>query len=371
MSKPSLDPSQSVPLYLQCANALRKAIRGGKYRPGDFLPPERDLSRQFGVTRITLRKALAGLAGEGLVENVPGAGNRVAAGQPRETSSRIITCAMLRQAGLPMLSPYYAELFEGIQDEAAARRYDVVFAAASLDSLWLNNRPRPSPRIPGGIRTLGALLVGGLTDELALAYRKKGLPVVLVDKPSPGPELPSIIPDNAQGAYLVTRHLLELGHRRLAFLGAPPDPVSQARFSGFRKALGEAGVAFDAKDHIDAGYTSDLASSALKRYLARHARTLPTAIVAINDEAAIGALQALRAARLRVPDDVSVTGFDDIPWALHSVPPLTTMKVPRREMGRVAAQTLIAQIESPHTTPIRLVLQTDLIVRASTAAPKR
>ena len=371
MSKPSLDPSQSVPLYRQCADALRKAIRGGKYRPGSFLPPERDLSRRFGVTRITLRKALAGLARDGLVENVPGAGNRVAAGQPREPAHRIITCAMLRQVGLPMLSPYYAELFEGIQDEASARQYDIVFATASPESLWSDNRPRPSPRIPGGIRTLGALLVGGLTDELARAYRKKGLPVVLVDKPSPGPEFPSILPDNAHGAYLITRHLLDLGHRRLAFLGAPPDPVSSARLAGFRKALAEAGVAFDAKDHVDAGYTSALASTAITRYLARRARALPTAIVAINDEAAIGALQALRAAGLQVPGDVSVTGFDDIPWALHSVPPLTTMRVPRREMGRVAAQTLMARIESPDSAPIRLVLQTDLIVRASTAAPKR
>ncbi len=370
MKKASLDATRSVPLYRQCFDTLKKAIETGKHPVGSFLPSERDLSEKFGVNRITLRKALAEIAREGLIENVPGAGNKVVAARRKTAENRIVSCVMLRFAGMPMMSPYYADLLEGIEEETASRGFDLLFQAVPEDTLRTpDNQPRPSPKIPGTTRLLGALLVGGITDELAAAYQKKGVQVVLVDKPSPSRDLSSIMPDNFDGAYKGAKHLVELGHRRIAFLAARNDPVVESRHGGFLKALADSGVAFHRKDYIEGSYTTEAAEAAMTRFLQQRRKDLPTALMAINDEAAIGALHALRSQGIAVPNDVSVIGFDDIPWASHAHPSLTTLRIPRREMGRVAAQTLLNQIESPRPSPIRLVLQTDLIVRKSCARP--
>ena len=372
MKTKKLDPERNVPLYRQCSEALKKAIEGGQYAVGGFLPSERDLSERFGINRITLRKALAEIAREGLIENVPGAGNKVVASRRAAASSRVVSCVMLRFAGLPMMSPYYADLLEGIEEETTARGFDLLFQSVPEANLRTSDdKPKSAPKVSGATRVLGVLLVGGVTDELAVAYHKRGIQVMLVDKPAPSRAFSSIMPDNFDGAYRAAKHLLGLGHRRIAFLAAKKDPVVESRHGGLVKAMEEAGLPFQRKDYIEGGYASEAAALAIGRYLHARRKDLATAVMAINDEAAIGALNALRTHGVKVPEDMSVVGFDDIVWAAHTHPPLTTLRIPRREMGRLAAQTLLNQVESARSTPVRLVLQTDLIVRKSSSKPFR
>jgi len=366
----ALDKKKRVPYYEQCASVVLKAIADGQYAVGEFLPSERELSRRFEVSRLTLRKGLADLVRKGVLESVPGAGNRVVmkpGGAPR---SRLIGCVMNRQAGVRTLSPYYAEVFGGIEAGLTDAGYSLVFSSVKSGDLWASAgavRIKPAAVIAG---CAGVLLIGGLPDELANLYRKKGVAVVLVDRVGPQ-NISCVHPDNHAGALELARYLVGLGHRRIAFLGAPGDPVVEARLGGLKKALGEAGGTFQAKDFIRGDYEIQPAHEAMKAYLVRNRQRLPTAVMAVNDEAAIGALRAVHEAGLRVPADLSIAGFDDIAWASHTVPPLTTVRIPREEMGRAAARAVVAQLEDGPAAPAAAVLHTALVVRASCAPPRR
>jgi DNA-binding LacI/PurR family transcriptional regulator len=267
-----------------------------------------------------------------------------------------------------MMSPYYAAIFEGIHEEVIAHQYEMLFTSVPYTSLWTSDqRVRATPMMPRKNRFRGALLIGGLTENFAIAYRKQGICVVLVDKP-PAAGLLSIMPDNFDAALRAGRYLVKLGHRRIAFLNAPPDPVVEARFEGFRAALREAGLEFNPKDLIRGSYGTERSAAAMTDYLKTKKTRLPTAVLAINDEAALGVLRALRARKLAVPQDMSVMGFDNIPPAADSSPPLTTMQIPLREMGRLAASRLIAQMEGS-AAPDCVKLPTKLIIRESCARP--
>ena len=366
----ALDKQKRVPYYEQCASVVLKAIKAGQYKVGEFLPSERELSRRFEVSRLTLRKGLADLVRKGVLESVPGAGNRVVMKPGGAVKSRLIGCVMNRQAGVRTLSPYYADVFGGLEAGLTDSGYALVFSSVKSGDLWAASgavRIRTAAIIAG---CAGVLLIGGLPDELANLYRKKGVAVVLIDRVGPR-NVPCVHPDNHAGAFELARYLVGLGHRRVAFLGAPEDPVVEARLGGLKKALGEAGGTFQAKDFIHGNYEIQPAHEAMKAYLGRNRHRLPTAVMAVNDEAAIGALRAIRESGLRVPDDISVAGFDDIAWASHTVPPLTTVRIPREEMGRAAARAVVVQLEGGPAVPAATVLHTALVVRASCARPLR
>lgn len=276
---------------------------------------------------------------------------------------------MLRHAGMPLMSPYYADIFRSIEEEVAARGHDMIFTSVPYTALWAANKhPRAVPLMPKNNPYKGALLIGGLTDNFAMAYQQMGIPVVLVDKPAVA-GISSVMPDNVRAAACAARHLIGLGHRRIAFLGARPDPVVEARFSGFKSALRRAGLEFDPQDYIHGSYSTHGAFDATRTYLKQRRKQLPTAILAVNDEAAIGVIRALQASRISVPGRMSVMGFDDIAPAAESNPPLTTVRIPRREIGKLAAQRLFARIEDPTAAPSAILLPTRLVVRESCANP--
>jgi DNA-binding LacI/PurR family transcriptional regulator len=216
-------------------------------------------------------------------------------------------------------------------------------------------------------RFAGVLIIGGLPDELALTYHRKGVKVVLIDKHMSKKDISCVVPDNKAGTLDLARYLVNLGHRRIAFLGAAKDPVVDLRFNTFIQVLKDAGCSFQSGDYITGGYEIKPACIAVKQYLSSKRNNKPSAIFAINDEAAIGAMKALQEQGLRVPEDISVTGYDDISWAAHTIPPLTTVRIPREEMGRMAAQLLVGQIESRQTSSTITALNTELVVRESCA----
>ena len=366
--KHSLDKNRRVPFYLQCAEVLRRSIEDGTYKIDEFLPPERQLSEQLGVNRLTLRKGLLALVRDGLIESIPGSGNRVIMARVGSQKTRTLGCLMPRFEKSIALNPYYGEILDGIEEAAAANGYDMVLSSVKAEDLWAadgQERKNP-PTLKKAID--GVLLVGGLSDELAFAYQKKGTPLMLVDKEIKGGKVPSIQPDNEAGMLAATQYLIRLGHQRIAFLSAPPDPVADKRRAGLLKALGEAGLQLEPRDTIEGGYQVEPARAAMQAYLESRKRDLPTALVAINDEAAIGAIKALQYKGFSVPQDISVIGFDNITLAEHATPPLTTVSIPRKEMGRRAALTLIEQIQPPRKATTSIVLKTELVIRESCAA---
>jgi LacI family transcriptional regulator len=181
--------------------------------------------------------------------------------------------------------------------------------------------------------------------------------------------------DDFTGGKLVAKHLLALGHRRIGALVGSPDIVnSQPRIEGFRKALGEAGVEIRPEWFLTAGMNWRLGQAAMEKLLALDEHNRPTAIFAANDLCAEGAIRAVRAAGLSVPDDFGIVGYDDTFYATLTQPPLTTVRMPIQEMGELAVRMLIGRLEGQADIDPQPVLPVSLTVRSSCGAlldPKR
>jgi LacI family transcriptional regulator len=192
----------------------------------------------------------------------------------------------------------------------------------------------------------------------------RAVPVVMLANNRVRSGLDFVGADNRTGARNITAHLItEHGIRDLAFLSGPPEsPDSQDRFAGFCDALALASLPVPAAPAADGAFTEAGGEHAARAMLAERC---PRAIVCGNDEMAIGALAALRAARLRVPADVAVTGFDDIAATRHVRPGLTTVHQPMRELGERAVQVLLGRLADPAGPPFTVALPTEVVVRGS------
>jgi LacI family transcriptional regulator len=278
-------------------------------------------------------------------------------------------------------NPYFAALAHAIEEAAAARGYQVIMANAA-------ERPE---REAAHIESLLRLQVDGLfwiPADLRRASRvapRPDVPTVQIDRtldvlsPQGGADggarreatFDVVTADNVAGGRLATDHLLALGHRRLACLAGPAGHRhAQARLQGFREALRSAAAGGgELIGHGEFDYASGAAVARGWCVLPPGAR--PTGIVCGNDAMAIGALAALAAAGLRVPQDVSVTGYDDLPQAPYTVPPLTTVVQPVGEVAAAAVERLLARVERPTGSPRpqHTVFPVRLVVRGSTAPP--
>jgi LacI family transcriptional regulator len=260
------------------------------------------------------------------------------------------------------LEPFSTELLKGAADAIRDTGFElVIYSAGGRTSDHVGWERRYLSRLSGTL-TDGAVLVTPTVVEVDL-----GAPVVAVD-PHTGPsELPTIDSDNLRGAQLATEHLLELGHRRIAMLTGRPDLQSaQLREQGYRQALAAAGVPVD-EDLIElGGYDPAVSIEPARRLL-----TLPdppTAIFAANDVSALTTLDVAAELGLRVPDHLSVVGFDNIPESALSTPPLTTVDQPIRKMGQRSIELLISLIRGEPAEVTHITLATSLIVRQSTRA---
>jgi LacI family transcriptional regulator len=277
-----------------------------------------------------------------------------------------------RRAGLIDLifngldSPWAVEILRGVEDWCASHAMGAAVSAVRHGSA----RPASWTSALASHDTDGVLLV---TSELTMPQlrqvREEGIPLVVVDPVSlPDPDLPSVGATNWAGGLAATDHLIGLGHRRIGAITGPADYLcSRARVDGYRSALDRAGISFDESlvthgdFHHEGGF---LRGGELLDLPDR-----PTAIFAGSDQQALGVYEAARQRALRIPQDLSVVGFDDLPAARWVSPPLTTVRQPLAEMGRVAAEMLGDLIEGIPLRSQRVELSTELIVRYSTAAP--
>ncbi|RKR92540.1 LacI family transcriptional regulator [Micromonospora pisi] len=261
-------------------------------------------------------------------------------------------------------SPWAVEIIRGVEDVAHAAGVGTVVSAIHRRSTstrqWLQNlRTRA---------TDGVILVSSdLAPPVHAELRRLNVPMVLVDPAGvPTLDIPTIGATNWAGGLRATEHLLSLNHRRIGFIAGPPRLLcSRARLDGYRAALEAAGLPVDHQliapgdFYHESGYSSGTALLNLA--------DPPTAIFASSDQMAFGAYEAVRRRGLRVPDDVSVVGFDDLPEARWSSPPLTTVRQPLAEMGLLAARTVLRLARGEAVDTPRVELSTDLVVRDSSA----
>jgi LacI family transcriptional regulator len=265
-----------------------------------------------------------------------------------------------------LTSPSAVERVRGIVDEVSGSEYDV----ALFDVESVDRRRRAFELLARADRTDGLVVVSLIPDAAAVARLQAArIPCVLVD--GAHPHLPHVVSDDVYGAELATRHLLELGHRRIAFVGdKPPDPYrftsSRDRTSGYLRALAAAGVP-ERREYIRAG-TQDRqeAQSIGERLLAL--REPPTAVFAASDLQALGVLEAASHAGLRVPDDLSVVGFDDV--EISSYVGLTTVSQHLVESGRRGAHLLLRALAGDDVATAGELIDVELVVRRTTAPPR-
>ncbi|RSM40564.1 LacI family transcriptional regulator [Amycolatopsis balhimycina DSM 5908] len=261
------------------------------------------------------------------------------------------------------LEPFSTELLKGAADAIRGSGFElVVYSAGGRTGDPVGWEKRYLSRLSGTLVD-GAVLVTPAVSLEAVP----GTPVVAVD-PHTGPsDQPTIDSDNLRGAQLATEHLLELGHRRIAFLSGRPDLQSaELRKNGYLRALTAAGIAPD-EDLIRIGaYDPEVSAASAHALLTGPDR--PTAVFAANDISAIATVGAAAELGLSVPDDLSVVGFDNVPESALCSPPLTTVNQPIREMGHRAIAMLIALINGAEVEHTHVTLDTGLVVRRSTRA---
>ncbi|HET7169942.1 MAG TPA: LacI family DNA-binding transcriptional regulator [Candidatus Limnocylindrales bacterium] len=221
-------------------------------------------------------------------------------------------------------------------------------------------------RRPTGVIAVFSDLSETMRDQL----RGRGIPFVVVDPAGePLHGTPSIGATNWNGGLTATRHLLGLGHHRIGVIGGPAGVLcSRARVDGFRAAMDEAGVPVDPSLVSHGAFQVDEGIATGRRLLARRDR--PTAIITGNDLQALGVYQAAREARLHIPEDLSVVGFDDLPIARWVSPPLTTVRQPLIEMAEAAAELVLNLARGEEPPQMRVELATELVVRESTSPPR-
>ena len=255
-------------------------------------------------------------------------------------------------------NPHFSETVRVVEDEAYKKGYRVLLCNTdeTADKQQAYLEMMAAERVIAAIVSPADAQASGVDSLLSL-----GIPVVAFDRMIEDDRVDAVVCANVEGLRRATEHLLWLGHERIAFLGGRTDVETGAeRLEGYTLAMRAAGVVPFA---LDGGFRTEGAEQAVEELLAQKQR--PTALVVANNLMTLGAIRALRRARLRIPDDIAVVGVDDPPWADLIDPPLTTVAQPVRRMARTAMELVLERVESRRVETRRVVLPLELRVRRS------
>ena len=383
--KITIDHDESVPLYVQLFNQLSHLILSGEWKPGSRLPSEAEWQRQLKISRSTIRQALDKVEAQGLVVRVPGRGTFVAQSPPAATPASARTSRLIGYVTCDSFRYLQSQLVSGAESTISAEEYRVIFCSSNRD---IDEENKLLDRLVLEDKVEGILIWPILHDDpsrrLFQLTHQHRIPMVLVDRTFAGLACDCVTSDNHGGARAVVEHLIELGHRRIAFLSRPVLQLLtiSERLRGYQDALQDAGIAPLAPCLVGAagqemeiifalqnyGEPASQEIEQIVQYLQSPSR--PTAIFAMNDMMAMQVIKAAKSIGLHVPDDLSLAGFDDesvVNTLLEA--PLTTVAQDGFALGKRAAELLIERIAGYDGPPRREILPTQLRVRASTAPP--
>ncbi len=327
---PTVHPQPKVPKYWKLAETLRAQITSGELLPGAQMPTVAQLQAQYGVSLSTVNQAQSLLEKDGLIVREQGRRTFVA---ERPAVQTVGTLGLLLHVE-PLSGAYTTELLAGIRSEAQQQ---------NLELLWLNDED------VSDCRKADAILMYCHPTEAYMLNPPANIPNVLLFQHTA--DFTCVAADDFNGTQIAVKHLVEQGHRRIAYLvSSDIDTISRQRIAGYRVALAEAGI------HADESWLRCIARSGINNYRRNGEEVMQqwlengwhalgcTAILAHNDETAIGVIKALREKGISVPNDVSVIGFDGTEVSELSTPMLTTVKVPLRELGANAVRLLAQQV---------------------------
>lgn len=378
----SLPPARK-PIYQQIRDYLRKEILSGRWKPGDRLPSENELSAQFGGSRITVKQALAELVKEELVYRIQGRGTFVAEEAAGATAAfvRETPAAYMALSPAPAMYPASApptialiiqyslntmivELLDGIEEAAWEAGFRLLFMNAR-DS---GDRELEMLRSASESGAKGIILFpahGESYNEEVLRLAMRHYPVVVLDRYLRGVETNCVCSDNRDGAYCGTVHLIRQGHRRIGCVTSPVLGTTslEDRLYGYEQALADHHIPVDHSARLH-----ELSPEAIRTFLLN--RNGITALIVFDSVHGSRIMAAAEQLGIRIPEDLSLVIFDDYFNAdLFRVPP-TVIVQPFRQMGREAARLLLELIRNPESERRKIMLPTTLVERNSTAPPK-
>lgn len=327
-------------------------------------PTIRDVARQAGVSHQTVSRVINGS------EDVLPETRAVVEAAIEELGYRPSAIARSMARGLthtlaiisPNLTDYtFASVIEGAEVEARQHDYFVLSSSASDPQAFQGL----VDELVGHRRVDGLIVINPYADE-RYQFLPKDFPVVFVGARSHDENVCSISLDDEKVAYEATQHLISLGHKRIALVTGPmEEDCSQDRLEGFQHALKETGISFDPSLVFEGDWSATSGSEALVDFVKKG--NLPTAVFAQNDRMAMGVLRAARDASIKVPDQLSVIGVDDMPLSSYFDPPLTTMRQDMPLIGQEASRMLIDIIQNKTVEQTVLKLPAQLVIRQSTA----
>jgi len=359
----AVDKTNPIPRYLQIRQIIEDQIRTGKYGPGSKLPGERDLAAVFGVSQMTVNKAIISLVQDGWLRREVGNGTFVSESlQIPPPASVTVGFAIPFSTTFAEDDIYLGSLMRGVQN--AMLNQPASFKALETPPHMLYDCVMEAG-LDGWIFT--DVLQTSLEDIIRL--RQEGQKIIILGADEDPIHVPYVDSDNVSGTREAVEHLIGLGHRRIAgafmYMG---KCNSRQRLASFRDTLLRNDVELDENFVIDLGNGEPVEGEMRDRVIAlltRHDR--PTAIMCGGFYAALDMIQIAREVGLRIPDDLSVVGFDDPLAARYLSPPLTTVRQPLEEMGQCAMTYLCEWLLQGREPPQRTVLPETFVVRESTA----
>lgn len=324
-----------------------------------------DVAKAAGVSVSTVSKAVNGRYGiaDATVQRVLDAVRDLG-----YESSLVASSMRARRTGvigvlLAGFEPFSAEILKGVGSAVNDTAFDLLAYSGSRQGAGDGWERRSLSRLSG------TLIDAAIMVTPTVVSASTEIPVVAIDPHTGRADLPTVESDSFGGALAATRHLIELGHRRIGFLAGREDLRSASlRDAGYRRALSDAGIAVDPALIRVGRYELETTRDSTRLLLAGANR--PTAVFAANDLSAIAVIEVAQELGLRVPDELSVIGFDDIPEASRRALPLTTIQQPMRRLGAVAAEMVFTLLSGAPIEQLHVILPTRLVVRATTAAPR-
>ncbi len=360
-SKMIIDRNSAVPQYFQLQTWLIEQIEQGIFKPEDRIPTEAELHKETGLARATIRQAIQNLVNMGYLE------------RKRRLGTFVIdrSQAVKKQTIIGVMVPdiragYSPELARGAGDEAARNMHSIVLC--NTDDLFVKAEYHAERMIEMGVGGMIFVPTSASNEknyEIVQKFSRKRIPVVLADRLIPAVEIDSVTTDNFNGAAMLTNYLIENGHRRIAIILSTLFSTERERLQGYKKALSDADIPVDHtliytdNDRFTEEHYFEIAKMVLSH------RQNFTAIFAGHDRIAFVISSVARKMGVKFPRDLSIVGYDDLPFTSTHPLSLTTIHQPIYEIGQESMRLILTRIRGSKTSPQKIILKSSLMERTS------
>ena len=348
---------RTTPKYILVERHIKEAIR--KNELTNKLPGERTLAKELGFSYMTVRKAIDNMVNEGLLYKIPTRGTFVADQNKAKKKTQNIGYFLDNSIQSGISSPYYSLIFNAIEKEAAIHGYSLVYFSDISEN-----------KLRDILLKLDGVIVSCFPRiENIIQEMKETIPTVVIGNSSSDKSIPSVIIDNFNAVVQSVNYTCSLGHKRIGFMtGLEDSDIGKNRYAGYQSGLIKNGVKLDETLVVRGNYSFEAGIQGAEYYLSLDSP--PSAIICANDSMALGAIQKLHLAGLKVPEDISIIGFDDIEIASQITPALTTVAAPIADIARRSFEILDQLIQGNELENKHVALTAQLVIRQTCSKEK-